>query len=52
MLSVSGKFEVRTIFFFGKKKNITVNLDLSASHLSKKMSSTRCFSTNARPLLL
>ena len=45
MLSVSGKFEVCTIFFFGKKKSITVNLDISVSHLSKKKSSTRCFST-------
>ena len=32
-------------FFFGKKKSITVNLDISVSHLSKKKSSTSCFST-------
>ena len=51
MLSVSGKFEVCTIFF-SEKKNIMVNLDISASHLLKKRSSARCFSPNERPLLL
>ena len=52
MLSVSGKFEVCTIFFFDKKKNITVNLDISASHLSKEKSSARCFSPNARAVVV
>ena len=39
-------------FFLEKKKNITVNLDISASHLSKEKSSARCFSPNARAVVV
>ena len=46
------KFEVCTIFFLEKRKNITVNLGIFASYLSKEKSSAHRFSPGARFILL
>ena len=39
-------------FFYGKRKNITVNLGMFASHLSNQKSSARRFNLGARSLFL
>ena len=40
------------VFFYGKRKNITVNLGMFASHLSNQKSSARRFNLGARSLFL
>ena len=46
------KFEICAFFFMEKRKNITVNHGMFASHLSDRKSSARRFNLGARSLFL